>query len=351
MNSRMYQILCDDRIIADTRKENYRILSGKITEKENNCGGFAFKLERENNRSGFIIPKRSIITLLQDARPIWRGRMVDVDTDNMGRSTFTCDGLLSYLQDTVISPFTFSGSPHDLVTRLLGEHSNQTDSFKAITAGTVSLLNVSNIDYELKKCTPTWSVFQELVREYGGRLFLSRGDSALELNWSDSVVYRNSQAIQYGYNLISIIKKRAGSDIYTGIYPKGKDDLGIESVNSGSPIYYDADAAAIFGHIAYPKDFSSVEDPSELKQLAISDLQAHLNSTLQLTISAVDRSIDDKTVESVHIGDHLNVISNFHGVSDWFPVKETARDIINSEKSTITLGVNKSFLTRIISSK
>lgn len=347
----MYQIICDNIIIADTRKENYRILSGKITEKENNCGGFSFQLEQQNEKGGYIIPKRSAISVIQDAREIWRGRMVDVDTDNFGRNTYKCDGLLSYLQDTVIAPFTFTGAPQNLLAQILDEHNAQTDAFKAIAAGTASLSGVSSITYELKKYSTTWAVFQDLIKGHGGRLYFSRGDSSLTLNWSDNSEYRNTQSIKYGKNLISIIKKRAGSDIYTGICPIGKDNLNISSVNSGSKFYFDADAMAIFGKIAYPKDFSSIENAAELKTAGIADLKAYLDATLQLTISAVDLSIEDQAVEAVYIGDYLEVVSTFHGVADWFPVKEISRDIVNSTKSTITLGVTRTFLTRIMASK
>ncbi len=345
----MYRILVDGRVLGDSRKKNYEVASGKLKLKLNNSGGFEFALLSGNPALDYIIPKRSIITLQRNYQEIWRGRAVDLSEDIYGRPTITCDGLLSYLQDSRIGPFEFSGVLRDLFSKIVSEHNAFVDAFKQFQIGTISVSDAwSTVTLKNTRYVSAWSLIQTLIKEHGGQICVETDGNLLYLHWLNDYTRRNTQPIQLGRNLISITKKIVGSDIYTGVFPTGADGLDITSVNNGSKFVLNQSAAAIYGRIFCDKEFKDITDANALLASAEQYVDTLCNPITQIDARAIDMNLSDETIEAIQLGDYLHAVCEPRKVDDWLQAKEITLDIVNPPKSTFTLGLTKTMISKLL---
>lgn len=70
----MYKIYADNELIYDPTEEKYSILDGKLSLKLNSSGTLDFTIPRTNPSYGRIKLMKSIITLYEDDRILFRGR-------------------------------------------------------------------------------------------------------------------------------------------------------------------------------------------------------------------------------------------------------------------------------------
>lgn len=345
----MYRILVDGRVLGDSRKKKCEIVNGKLKLKLNNSGGLEFALQSGNPALGYIIPKRSIITLQRNQQEIWRGRSVDLSEDIYGRPTITCDGLLSYLQDSRIGPFEFNGALRDLFTQIVGEHNSVVDSFKHFQVGTISVPDAGRtVTLKNTSYASAWSLIQKLVKEYGGQIIMETDGNLLYLHWLNDYTRRNTQPIQLGLNLISLTKKIVGSDIYTGVFPTGADGLDVSSVNNGNKFVVNQSAAAIYGRIFCDKEFKEISDANALLASAERYIDTLCNPLTQIDARAVDMNLSDETIEAIQLGDYLHTVCEPRKVDDWLQAKEISLDIVNPPKSTFTLGLTKTMISKLL---
>ena len=135
------------------------------------------------------------------------------------------------------------------------------------TRFTVGNTEISTLtDIFLSKTNPA-KVAQELIRLVGGELIRD--------NWTVHLVSRIGNAkgmqIRIGKNLTSVKKITDGSGLITRLFPYGKDDLDITSVNAGIA-YLDSQYINNYDYIhQHPKDYKDIEDPGELKTEALKE--------------------------------------------------------------------------------
>lgn len=345
----MYRILVDGHVLGDSRKKDYEVASGKLKLKLNNSGGFEFSLQSGNPALDYIIPKRSIIVLQRNQQEIWRGRSVDLSEDIYGRPTITCDGLLSYLQDSRIEPFEFSGALRDLFSKIIDEHNRVIDSFKKFRVGEISVQNAwIAVTLKNTRYVSAWSLIQNLVKEHGGQIRVEIDGGILYLHWINDYTRRNTQPIRLGLNLISLTKKIVGSDIYTGVFPTGADGLDVSGVNNGNKFVVNQSAAAIYGRIFCDKEFKEISDANALLTSAERYIDTLCSPLTQIDARAIDMNLSDETAEAIQLGDYLHVVCEPRKVDDWLQAKEIVLDIVNPPKSTFTLGLTKTMISKLL---
>ena len=170
--------------------------------------------------------------------------------------------------------------------------------------------------------------------------------------WMDVTDYDNinSQVIQFGENLLDMIREVRGEDLCTVVVPLGAKDeeteerLTIASVNDGKDYIEDAEAIALYGRIVKVIEYDDVTLPENLMRKGQSVLNSQRLLSVCITLTAVDLHLLNVDIEKIKLGDLIRVISKPHGLDEYLMIQKLELDISHPENSKVTLGITKQTL-------
>lgn len=344
----MFRLYCDNQLLYHSQLESLKVPSASIELEKNKTGSLKFTLHHAHPR--YALPNRlkSIITLLQDDYLLFRGRILDEETDWHNEKVITCEGDLAFLLDSILRPFTFTGTAAEFLAYVLQLHNAQVDENKRFVAGNVTVEGVLTYDateYQTTKETLEKALFEPL----GGYFKTRFEDGQAYLDYLVKPTLLSPQTIAFGKNLIDLKRYRKGTDIATVIIPLGdkvKDEEGndtgqrltIASVNGGADFVQDETAIAQFGIIVKSVIFDGVTDATELKAKG----QAHLAESVKLPetieLTAADLAAAGVDIASFHLGTMVRVISKPHGIDQLFEVTKLSINLFNPAANKLTLG-------------
>ena len=352
----MYTIYADNTLIYDNTLEDYVITKGAIEKEVNKSGSFTFTMYQDNPFIDKIQKLKTIIRVYKKDQLIFRGRVLSEVQGFYNDKTFTCEGELSFLLDSIQRPYTFTGAPGDLFSQFVESHNSQVDEDKRFIVGEVTVadnnnyINRSNSNYE----DSLTNITNHLIETDGGYLHITRGtDDKPVINWLADFPYRSGQLIEFGENLLDFTKTNNAETIATGIIPLGAkigegDDetrVTIESVNNGLDYIVDDLAVATYGRIFTVVTWDDVTTPENLLTKAREYLNESINQNITIELTAVDLSIMDKSIDSFQLGDYITIESKPHGVNDNLLLKQQTIDLLRPDNDTITLGYTYSSFT------
>ena len=347
----MYRIYCDGSLLYHSNLESLKIFDPSVELELNKTGSFVFTVYPDHPRYSLVKRMKSIIEVWQDDFLLFRGRVLDEDVGWHNEKTFTCEGELAFLLDTIQRPYDFTGSIPDFLGMLLSNHNAQADAEKQFTLGNVTVTDPN--DYIVRsdiEYVNTWDVItKKLIDMLGGFLQVRHVDGVNYLDYLKESTLLAPQKITFGKNLLDLKRSRKGEDIATGIIPLGaklKDAEGndtdqrltIASVNGGVDFLLDEDAVSELGIIYKVVIFDDVTDPTNLKTKGQAQLADSVNQWESIELTAADLATVDKDITSFHIGTQVYGESKPHGLNQRFLVAKLSLKLFDPAVSKMTLG-------------
>ena len=347
----MFRIYSDGNLLHHDNLESLKVFNPSVELELNKTGSFVFTVYPDHPRLSFVKRMKSIIQVWQDDYLLFRGRGLDEEVGWYNEKTFSCEGELAFLIDSIQRPYDFTGSIPDFLGMLLDIHNAQVDPEKQFTLGNVTVTDPNNyivrsdIDY-----VTTWDVInKKLIDMLGGFLQVRHEDGVNYLDYLIESTLLAPQKITFGKNLLDLKRTRKGEDIATVIIPLGakvKDEEGkdtdrrltIESVNGGVDFVQDSDAIAQFGTIVKTVIFEDVTDPENLKTKGLAFLADSVNQWESIELTAADLATVDKDITSFHLGTMVDVVSVPHGLNQRFRVEKLSLKLFEPGASKMTLG-------------
>lgn len=363
----MYKIFADETLIYDSTVEDYKIGKGSGTLETNKAGSFTFSVYPEHFFYDRFIKKKTVITVTKSDRILFRGRVLD-DRDDMWKCReIVCEGELNFLQDSLIRPYAFNGTPEEAFVKFVTEHNAQVDEFKRFKIGQVTVYDPndyiarSNSNYEnaLKNLTS-----RLLEDSLGGYLHITHGadgkDPVPTLHYLADFTEISSQNIEFGSNLKDFLKKGTGQAIATAIIPLGSkiddgnigtDDLRltIADVNDGLDYVYDEAAVAKHGWIFDTVIYDDVTLPANLKTKGLAELAKRIRENITLELTAVDLHLLSRSIESFRYDTYIRTISPPHNFAETLLCHRQTFHILKPDNDTVTLGTSYSSFTGTVS--
>lgn len=353
----MYQIYADETLIFDNTLEDYTITRGTINREVNKSGSFTFGFYPDNPFYNRIEKLKTIITVKKLGSVVFRGRVISEVVGFYKEKTFTCEGELSFLLDSIQRPYDFNGSPADLFRQYITNHNAQVDEDKRFTIGQITVedpndyINRSNIHYE----STLSNLSGRLVNSLGGYVHISRDTAGKPvINWFADYPYESGQKIEFGENLLDFTKTNKGDEIATALIPlgakigEGEDEtrVTITSVTPGGVDYvYDATAVSRYGWIYKVETWDDVTLPSNLLTKANARLNELVKQDVTIELTAVDLSLMDHSIDSFELGDYIRIVSKPHSMDDRLLLKKQTIDLLKPDNDKITLGYTYSTFT------
>lgn len=338
----MYTIYADDTLLYLPGDEELSVLSPVLETQCNAAGTLTFVLLPEHPLYSALHKMRTRIIVKQDDEIIWRGRVLETETDFYRQKTVTCEGELTYLVDSVLHPYKladYDGTAAGLFRLYLTRHNEAVSEAQQFQIGNVDIETLSSV--ENTGYGNTWDeISDNLIDIHGGFLRIRHEDGARYLDWTKESGTSCGQVIRFGENLLDLSEYVSASEVVTCLIPyAGQSDskITIASVNGGKDYIEDAAGIALYGRIWGVTEFDT-KDATKLLEMAKENLHKRLKETITITISAVDLHLLDVNAESFHVGDKVRVISPPHGIDAEYTCTAISLDLVNPDQSEYTFG-------------
>lgn len=346
----MYKIFADSTLIYDSTLEDYKIGKGSVTLETNKSGSFTFSVYPDHFFYDEFVRLKTIITVYKSGKIIFRGRILNDVSDYWNNKVITCEGELGFLQDSIVRPFDFTGTPKDLFKRFIEEHNSQVDAFKQFKIGNITVVDPNN--YITRSSTEYESTISNINdrltgTSLGGYLYITHGEDGTEeiptLNYLEDFTKVSSQSIEFGSNLKNYTKTVKADDIATVIIPLGAEvsegeKLTIASINDGKDYVQNDEAVALYGRIVKVVTWDDVTLASNLKRKAEEYLEESINQSITIELNAIDLHLLDHSIESFNVGDYIRVLSAPHNFDSVMLCNKQTLDLLKPENDSLTLG-------------
>lgn len=338
----MYTIYADDTLLYLPGDEELSVLSPVLETQCNAAGTLTFVLLPEHPMYSALHKMRTRIDVRQDDEIIWRGRVLETETDFYRQKTVTCEGELTYLVDSVLHPYKladYDGTAAGLFRLYLTRHNEAVSEAQQFQIGNVDIETLSSV--ENTGYGNTWDeISGNLLDIHGGFLRVRHEGGVRYLDWTKESGTSCGQVIRFGENLLDLSEYVSASEVVTCLIPyagQGDSRITIESVNDGKDYIEDEAGIALYGRIWGVTEFDA-KDASKLLEMAKGNLQKRLKETITITISAVDLHLLDVNAESFHVGDKVRVVSPPHGIDAEYTCTAISLDLVSPDQSEYTFG-------------
>lgn len=227
----------DKRLIYAPNNRSALVLSPKLTREVSKGGSLSFTMTRDHEQYESLQKMSTCITVEQDDKEIWRGRVLSHEADWYNRRVIYCEGALSYFNDSAITPFNYEGKLAQFLQHLIDAHNQQCGSMemKRFELGTVTaalgdlVVHYGDRDsYGVgEDYGSTWDIIDKMVlKVYGGYAYCTYNPATGNnvLNYCDQSFEADrlvDQTIEYGVNLLDFTEKTDTNSLFTRVYPMG----------------------------------------------------------------------------------------------------------------------------------
>ena len=354
----MIQIHADGALVYDSRLrvagKDYTLLGLTITRGLNKGGTAQIHMRPGHPIYGRLVGHRTVVEIFQDGLRKFRGRALYPSDDWLNCRTWTCEGELCFFQDGTSRPYLYQDTPAAIFTAVVENYNSQVEAFKRFRVGTITVTDPNDyVRLESETAEQTLDTINKLLARCGGYITFTTDQTTGDrlVNWYAEVGARSTQPVEFGKNLLNFARNGSNAGLATVIIPYGAQDadtgkrVDITSVNGGLDYIQDDEAVALRGSIVRPVYWDDVTEPANLLRKAQAYLYTSRNVVTSLTLTAVDLSLVDKTIDSYQVGDYIRVVSKPHAVDDYFRLTEYTEDLLNPANSQIVLGADINSLT------
>jgi hypothetical protein len=379
----MYQIRCDDRVLYDPRDDALTLTAPRCKMEVNTVGEASFTIHATHPEYSNIHKLRSIIEILQDGQPIFRGRVTGDTLDFDNSSAVDVEGVLAFLNDSIVRPYAFPDDVKDdpgyiaaaesgnviefYLAWMLERHNAQVDDFQKLKLGSVTVTDPNNyLSRSSSEYATTWKEIEgKLFGSALGGYFCIRYESdGNYVDYLSDFELTNTQRISFGENLLDLTSESDATGTYTAILPLGatlensESRLTVSELEDGSfsedivksgDMLYSISARAQYGLIFAPPEESTWDDVKtavNLRRKAAETLSGKgrkLSSAI--TAKAVDLNFTDSEIASFRMYRYVNIDSAPHNRQGRYMLTVIDLDIENPQNTVFTFGEKKLTLT------
>ena len=348
-----YYIFADGEIIYSNNDEDYRMINPKLTLELNQADSLDFTIPPGNTMYNSLSKLKTTIEVKQGKEVLFRGRVLDDEIDFNNQKSVHCEGALSYLGDTIVSPYTKETytNAKDAFKAAIQQHealvpsSTPNRKIKYVTCNVSSSIEIENEEY-----SSTNEFINQLISKVGGYLKLEYYDTGeTGLSYLSAIDHASSQSIEFGDNLLDLTQKVDASGVYTSVVCLGKknEETNVRlKTGEGSAMYVEnQDAIDTFGRIIRVFTYDDIENQNDLITMAKLMLLLGIQASTTFTIKAVDLHLLYPDIEKLRIGDAIRVRSTPHSTDAYFQCSKIDLDMQNPDNTVYTFGSTPVTLT------
>lgn len=351
----MYSIYADGECIYDDtyNEVEYVLTAPTLKLADNSAGSLEFTLPTTNVAYNTIQRMKTTITVKRDGVEIWEGRVLKEDRDFYNNKKITCEGELSYLNDTTQPPHEYHDTLRSFLLAIIREHNSKASVDKQFELGAVTVTDPNDYIYRYTNRESTLQVLNDkLVSRLGGHLRIRKVNGVRTLDYLADYPKTSDQAVNFGENLLDYTAGFDMSKFATVVLPLGAQleeseietltaYTTVESVNNGSPYVMSSAAVNQYGWIETVVHWDDVTQPSNLLTKATQYLSSIQFDDVTLKLTILDLHYLDPTIQPFDLLDQVRCVSEPHGLDKYFPVTEMTIQLDHPENSKYKLGTTE----------
>lgn len=370
----MYQIRADNEVIYDPRLDDYKVFSPKVNFEVNKTGSLTFKIYKTHPYYSLLKKSKTILSVLEDGRTIFKGRITEDTRDFDNGKQVDCEGLLAFLNDSILRPFEFQGTVEELLVMVIENHNSQVQEFQQFKIGNITVVDPNNyINRSSEKYLKSWEVIQtRLLDSLGGYIQIRYEVDGMYIDYlqdfitEDGFKIVSTQSIEFGVNLLDV-KQNVKGPAATAMIPLGakikneetgtETQLTIESledeelddiVKVGDTIYSKSGVEQ-YGFIYAKVEDTTWEDVTIAENLYTKAKNRLLGTDVKLTetieLSAIDMQKLGHNINNFRYCEYIKVFSKPHDIDELYLLSKLSIELDKPDNTKITLGESKLSLT------
>lgn len=120
--------------------ETTKLISPTLTREFGKAGSLEFTIPLGNVAHSALQKLKTVVSVEQDGKEIWQGRVMSHEQDFLLRQKVYCEGEIAYLNDTDVPPYTAKDATiRQFLDFLCKNHTSLTDSYKSFRIGNVTV--------------------------------------------------------------------------------------------------------------------------------------------------------------------------------------------------------------------
>ncbi len=120
--------------------ETTKLISPTLTREFGKAGSLEFTIPLGNVAHSALQKMKTVVSVEQDGKEIWQGRVMSPEQDFLLRQKVYCEGELAYLNDTDVPPYTAKDvTIRQFLDFLCKSHTSLTDRYKSFLIGNVTV--------------------------------------------------------------------------------------------------------------------------------------------------------------------------------------------------------------------
>lgn len=133
--------------------ETTKLISPTLTREFGKAGNLEFTIPLGNVAHSALQKLKTVVSVEQDGKEIWQGRVMSHEQDFLLRQKVYCEGELAYLNDTDVPPYTAKDvTILQFLDFLCKNHTSLTDSYKSFRIGNVTVEEQNRYVPVAEKC-------------------------------------------------------------------------------------------------------------------------------------------------------------------------------------------------------
>lgn len=361
----MFQIYAGESLVYEPGDSELVLLTPKLTLEMGKAGSLEFTVPAGHPHLELLKQLTKPVAVDLDGKRIFRGRVLSGSRTFYNQREIYCEGVLSYLVDSVQKATKYDGKTHALFQQIIANHNARMPAEKQFTVGNITVPDqdihilgqsddITRYDYSqiaINSIVDNWNTTYDyietcLISYCGGYLMVRQENGINYIDWVSDYTSTATQEIVFGENLLDLTDETTAEDIFTVLIPIGDDNLTIKSVNQNSDEIVDETKVSKYGRIVKTNVFSNVTSAQTLLENGRRYLADNGDVPTTLTITAIDLHSVYPEIEAIQLGDRVYIRSDPHELSQYLTCTKIEYDLEKPENTVYTFGREKQTLTK-----
>lgn len=342
----MYEIYADGNLIysPDLVADKLYITGPTYDKEVNKSGSCKFNIYPENPYYNAVKPLKTQIVIKDNGEEVWRGRILNTQTNFDKTKSISCEGVQSFFVDSIIRPFKHTKTMPDQFRYIIEKHNEVVEDFKKFTVGTIDVDdNQGSKEWEKTGYTTAKDNIEGILSDYGGYLVIGWNGTSNTISYRKNPTKQTNQIIEFGENLLSLTDTTNPTNLFTVLIPTGHDandnPIDIKPINDGKDYIESAEGISLYGRVNYQHEFSEViSSASELLQKGTDFLNKNIKASRTISVKALDLHILDSSIDKIDVFDLLKVHSEPHGVDEYQMCTKIKIDLESPDNNEYIIG-------------
>lgn len=334
----IYRILTESqygRKVVYRSEASYDVFSdATMTEGVNQAGALTFTVPPDYQRMRSL--GGETILLEDDNGVIWRGWCTSVEKQTDGSTVYTCEGMLAWLNNVVVTPRTWTNeSPWAILRYIMLIYNSDAPEWRKVHFRADSDDNGEKISYAIESPQSAFRCLSDLLSQTGFFVLSHYDDARISLRAEPDG--DNTQSVEFGANLIDYDIYESIDDMITCVYAVGDGELTTTYIGARVSEY-----GKIWG-IYTNKD---LYEETALKSAAQDYLTRHQFGKYSVSASAVDMSFIDSGKSPFAIGKYTRIITP--SATENLIASSRTFYPLNPAETTVNFGSSRDTLTTLL---